>query len=69
MKQLLCGLLCVVVLGCNSSTPSTTTATKTITWDEFKKMPSEDQADPYVLNNLDEAARKKFEDMIKKQKK
>jgi len=62
-------LLAFFVLGCSKSSGPTGDPSKKITWEQFQKMPSEEQADPYVLNNLDDEARKKFDEMVKKQKK
>ena len=42
-------------------------ASKKITWEQFQQMPPEEQADPYVLTNLDDEAKKKFDAMVKKQ--
>lgn len=58
----------LAVVGCGGSSAPTGDPSKKITWEQFQKMPSEEQADPYVLNNLDDDAKKKFDEMVKKQK-
>jgi len=50
-------------LGCQSSTVSTASTgvpTPKMTWAEFQKLPPEERNDPYVLNQLDDAARAKW---------
>jgi len=55
--------------GCGGATAPTTDPAKKITWDQYVRMPAEDQADPYVLNNLDPEAQKKLADKGRKTKK
>jgi hypothetical protein len=67
-RAALAGVILGLLTGCGSSAP-VGDPTKKITWAEFEKMPSEDQADPYVLLNLDDDARQKFNEKMKKSKK
>lgn len=67
-RAALAGVILGLLTGCGSSAP-VGDPSKKITWAEYEKMPSEDQGDPYVLNNLDDDARKKFNDKIMKSKK
>lgn len=54
-------LLVAFVLGCGSpSAPSTGDPSKKITWAEFQKMNAEQKSDPYVLDNLDDDAKKRL---------
>jgi hypothetical protein len=59
----------LAALGCGSPAAPTGDSSKKVTWEQFQKMPPEEQADPYVLNNLDDNARKKLDEMLKKQPK
>jgi hypothetical protein len=63
---LLLGVLAAV--GCGSSAP-TGGSPKAITWDEYRKLPAEDRDDPYVLNHLDDDARKRLAEAERKRKK
>lgn len=45
------------IAGCGQSV--TPDPTRKITWEEFQQMDAERQSDPYVLDNLDDAARAK----------
>ena len=56
------------VAGCGPPAAPTAARQGTITWEQFRKLPAEDQADPYVLNNLDDDARKKFDEQARKHK-
>lgn len=59
-----CGLIMSAILflatGCSNQSTSPSDPGKKITWEQYRKMSIEDQGDPYVINNLDEAALKKF---------
>lgn len=55
--------------GCGGATAPPTDTSKLISWDQYVKMSAEDQADPYVLNNLDPEAQKKLSERGKKTKK
>lgn len=55
--------------GCGGAPAPATDPAKLITWEQYVKMPAEDQADPYVLNNLDPEAQKKLAEKGKKTKK
>ncbi len=61
-------ILVGLLTGCGSSAP-VGDPSKKITWAEYQKMPPEDQGDPYVLLNLDDDARTKFNEKIQKSKK
>lgn len=63
------GLLIVVlfvaapVIGCGGSSPSTVApapAGKKLTWEEYQKLPEDQRGEPEVVDNLDEAAKKKL---------
>jgi hypothetical protein len=60
-------LLAFIVVGCSKSSGPMGDPSKKITWEQFQKMPSEEQADPYILNHLDDEAKKKFDEMVNKQ--
>jgi ABC-type glycerol-3-phosphate transport system substrate-binding protein len=64
LRLVLFALLAAV--GCGSPAAPTGDPSKKVTWEQFQKMPPEEQADPYVLNNLDDNARKKLDEMLKK---
>ncbi len=68
MKRLVLLLGVLAAVGCAPTAP-TGSQTKSITWDEYQKLPAEDRDDPYVLNNLDDSARKKLAEAEKKRKK
>jgi hypothetical protein len=55
--------------GCGGASAPATDPTKLITWEQYVKMPAEDQADPYVLNNLAPEAQKRLSEKNKKTKK
>jgi hypothetical protein len=60
------GLLCV--FGCGSPAPTTGDPGKKITWAEYSKMDAEQKDDPYVLDNLDDEAKKRLAAATKKTK-
>ncbi|QDU20407.1 hypothetical protein [Urbifossiella limnaea] len=70
MKRMSCAVAAVLALtaaGCGgSSAPAAGDPSKKITWEVFRKMPAEEQSDPYVLNNLDDDARRKLAEAGKK---
>jgi len=57
-----------LIVGCGSTTPSTGDPSKKITWAEFQKMDAEQKDDPYVIDNLDDDAKKRLADSQKKKK-
>jgi hypothetical protein len=59
MRRIMILAAVLAAAGCGSSTPAVATS-KSISWKEYERMPPEDQADPYVLNNLDDEARAKL---------
>jgi hypothetical protein len=64
-------LLIAVVLcagGCGSSTPATGDPSKKISWAEYQKMDAEQKDDPYVVDNLDDEAKKKLAESQRKKK-
>jgi hypothetical protein len=61
-------LLTLSLLGCGSSTPATGDPSKKITWAEYQKMDAEQKDDPYVLDNLDDDAKKKLAESQRKRK-
>ena len=69
MKRLLLILLTALLAGCSSSIPATGDPSKKISWAEYQKMDAEQKDDPYVLDNLDDEAKKKLaESQRKKQR-
>jgi hypothetical protein len=69
MAPLAACLVIGVVAGCGSSPPSSGGApARKITWAEYQQMDAEQQDDPYVLDNLDDAARKKLAAQQRKRK-
>lgn len=50
----------LAVVGCGASTPATGDPSKKITWAEYQKMDAEQKANPYVVDNLDDEAKKKL---------
>ncbi len=54
------GALLAFTAGCGRPEPYTGDPTKKITWEEFEKMDAEEQDDPYVVDNLDDDAKKKL---------
>jgi hypothetical protein len=47
--------------GCGRSAPDTPPHPgRKVTWDEYQKMDTEQKDDPYVLDNLDDNAKKKL---------
>lgn len=50
----------LMISGCGSSTTNRGDASKLITWEQYQKLPPEDQGDPYILNNLDPTAQQKL---------
>jgi hypothetical protein len=73
MQGLWLTLAALVVVGCGGSPRppgdlSKGDPSKKITWEQFQQMPPEEQGDPYVLTNLDDEAKKKFDELAKKQR-
>jgi len=61
-------LLLALLAGCGSSAPVTGDKSKKITWAEYQKMDAEQKDDPYVLDNLDDEAKKKLAESQRKKK-
>jgi PBP1b-binding outer membrane lipoprotein LpoB len=53
-------LLAVLLVGCGSPAPTAGDRSKKVPWAEYQKMDTEQKADPYVLDNLDDDAKKKL---------
>lgn len=68
MTRILTGLLLGLAAGCGSSTPETGDPAKKITWTEFQRMDAEQKDDPYVLDNLDDEAKRKLAESQRKKK-
>lgn len=60
--------LALALAGCGSSTPATGDPAKKVTWSEYQKMDAEQKDDPYVLDNLDDEAKKKLAESQSKKK-
>lgn len=56
------------VVGCSPTTTSTGDPAKKVTWDEYQKMDPEQKDDPYVVDNLDDDAKKKLAEFQRKKK-
>ncbi len=61
-------IIAISMMGCAGSSSQPAAASSTISWEEFQKMDEEQQRDPYVLDNLDESAKKKFAERNKKRR-
>lgn len=68
MKPILPLLLLGLVVGCGSSTPATGDPSKKVTWAEYQKMDAEQKDDPYVVDNLDDEAKKNIAESLRKKK-
>jgi hypothetical protein len=68
VKRILLLLLLGLVTGCGSSAPTTGDNSKQITWAEYQKMDAEQKDDPYVVDNLDDEAKKKLAEAQRKKK-
>jgi hypothetical protein len=62
--------LALLLAGCGPSTPATAPSdpAKRITWSEYQKMDAEQKDDPYVVDNLDDEAKKKRAENAHKKK-
>ena len=60
--------LALSAAGCGPSTPATGGGGNKITWPEYQKLDAEGKDDPYVLDNLDDDAKKKLADSQKKKR-
>lgn len=69
MKRLVL-LLALALAGCAPSTPATAPPdpARKITWAEYQKMDAEQRDDPYVVDNLDDDAKKKRAETGRKKK-
>lgn len=68
MPRLILLMFALAVVGCGSSTPATGDPAKKITWAEYQKMDAEQKDDPYVVDNLDDEAKKKLAESQRKKK-
>jgi len=68
VKRILPLLLLGLFVGCEAPKPATGDPANKITWAEFEKMDPEQKADPYVVDNLDDEAKKKLTESQKKKK-
>ncbi|MGL6075212.1 MAG: hypothetical protein ACRC8S_13715 [Fimbriiglobus sp.] len=68
LKPSLLFLLLLGVIGCGSSATTTGNPAKKVTWEEFQKMDVEQKDDPYVVDNLDDEAKKKLAESQRKKK-
>jgi hypothetical protein len=58
----------LAVVGCGTSAPATGDPAKKVTWAEYQKMDAEQKDDPYVVDNLDDDAKKKLAESQRKKK-
>jgi hypothetical protein len=63
------GVLALLAAGCGSSQPATGDPSKKVTWAEYQKMDAEQKDDPYVVDNLDDDAKKRLADAQRKKRK
>ncbi len=68
MKHCIWLLMTILIAGCGTPTPMTGDRSKKITWSEYQTMDAEQKTDPYVLENLDEEAKKKLVEMQRKKR-
>lgn len=68
MHRLIILMFALTAIGCGTSTPATGDPTRKITWTEYQKMDAEQKDDPYVVDNLDEGAKKKLAESQRKKK-
>lgn len=68
MHRLILLMLALAVVGCGTSTLATGDPAKKITWAEYQKMDAEQKDDPYVLDNLDDEAKKKLAEVQRNKK-
>lgn len=68
MLRSLTVLALLAVAGCGSSAPATGDPSKKISWSEYQKMDAEQKDDPYVVDNLDDEAKKKLAESHRKKK-
>jgi hypothetical protein len=62
-------LAACLATGCGSPQPATGDPSKKVTWAEYQKMDAEQKDDPYVVDNLDDEAKKKLADAQRKKRK
>ena len=68
MPRLIWLAIALAAAGCGPSTPATGDPAKKITWSEYQKMDAEQKDDPYVVDNLDDEAKKKLAESQRKKK-
>ncbi|AMV28341.1 hypothetical protein VT84_28315 [Gemmata sp. SH-PL17] len=68
MKRFALLAIALVSVGCGSSAPATGEPARKITWSEYQKMDAEQKDDPYVVDNLDDEAKKKRTEAGRKKK-
>ncbi|VTR97447.1 unnamed protein product [Gemmata massiliana] len=68
MKRFALLAIALVSAGCGPSAPATGEPAKKITWSEYQKMDAEQKDDPYVVDNLDNEAKKKRAESARKKK-
>jgi hypothetical protein len=61
-------LAACLAAGCGSPQPATGDPAKKVTWAEYQKMDAEQKDDPYVVDNLDDEAKKKVAESQRKKK-
>jgi hypothetical protein len=59
--------ICLTV-GCGSPQPTTGDPSKKVTWAEYQKMDAEQKDDPYVVDNLDDDAKKRLAESRRKKR-
>ncbi len=68
MSRLIVLVCALAAVGCGSSTPAAGDPSKKNTWAEYQKMDAEQKDDPYVVDNLDDDAKKKLAESLRKKK-
>lgn len=68
MKRLALLLLALLLLGCGASKPAKGDPAKKITWAEYQKLDAEQKDDPYVVDNLDDDAKRKLVEQRRKKR-
>lgn len=58
----------LVATGCGSPTPATGDPARKVSWVEYQAMDPEQKDDPYVVDNLDDEAKRKIAESLRKKR-